>query len=334
MFYSYKIKQAYQSLLATDFFQKLFCFNDTSVGTILMLHRIGRMDDNRIQSNEHLKISPEFLESIILESKKRGFRFVSIDELYDVLRLKKKASKLMVVTLDDGYRDNITVGLPIFKKYSVPFTIYVSTGMIEKEFIFWNCLLEDIILDNDKVILADGSMYKCKSKRSKEKAFMAIRKKIIKIHPKNIKQELPKMLFNYNVDLYKYSNILPMTWEQLKILANEPLATIGSHTHSHIGLNFHSEEENILDIKRANHLFKEKVNIIPKHFCYPYGGVASAKERDIIAAMDFKTAVTTDLGNIYPEHATNLLRLPRIFVAEKSNPDLFGQMIWLKYNNK
>lgn len=330
MFYSHKIKTIFKNILITNFFQKLLRFKDNSIGTILMLHRIERPDPSHIQCNEHLKISPEFLESTILEFKKKGFSFISMDELYDVLIHKKDTKKLIVFTLDDGYQDNIINGLPIFRKYSIPFTIYVSTGMVEREFIYWNCLIEDLILQNNKIILDDGSSYSCKNK---EKVFMALRKKIIKIHPRNLQKDMNKLFSNYNIDLYKYSDRLPLTWGQIKLLRDEPLATIGCHSHSHSSMNFFSKEENILDIKKANSLFKEKTNITPKHFCYPYGENISNKEAEAIKSLGFKTAVTGS-GNIYPKHANNLFLLPRIFITEKLNPKLQDQMTWLKYFNK
>lgn len=47
----------------------------------------------------------------------------------------------MVFTMDDGYKDNYTNALPIFKKYNVPYTIFVTTNFPDRQAIlggtFW-----------------------------------------------------------------------------------------------------------------------------------------------------------------------------------------------------
>ncbi|MCF6276327.1 MAG: polysaccharide deacetylase family protein [Candidatus Magasanikbacteria bacterium] len=334
MFYRNKIEQVFKNILTSGISQKIFSFSDGSIATILMLHRVDNIDTCRFLCNEHLKISEVFLENLILDFKKKGFIFVSIDELFNNLNKNANNKKMVVITLDDGYKDNITKGLPVFKKHNVPFVVYVTTGMVEHEFIYWWYLLEDLISQNNSIILSDGSVYNCKSKKDKEATFMRIRQKIMSINPKNFSEIFTKLFSNYKIDLYKYNDILPMSWEDVRLLVDEPLATVGSHTHSHINFKFFNELEIVSDIKKANILFKQKVNFKPNHFCYPYGDNLSPRDERIVKSLGFKTAVTASVGNIYSNYKDKLFSLPRIFVAENANPNIFKHMTWLKYKNK
>ena len=111
---------------------------DEAIGVVFMLHHICEKDPMRIPTNEDLKVSPSFLEKIILKYKKGGFDFVSLDRLYEIATGGDIPSKPFVVfTIDDGYLDNYTNALPIFEKYNVPFAIFVATDFVDKRAILW-----------------------------------------------------------------------------------------------------------------------------------------------------------------------------------------------------
>ena len=324
----YKIKK----IVSLPIFKKIMQIPDKSIGSVLLLHRVNNIDPDRLWYNEHLKISAEFLEGLIKNLSKEKYSFVSIDELYDVLTKNISAKKLIVFTLDDGYEDNYENAFPIFKNYSIPCTIYISTALPEKQMIYWWYLLEDLILQNEKIILDTGETFFCKYKSEKEVTFLAIRAKIISLNPFEYKKSLPKLFSNYTFETSKYNDTLPLSWEQIKKLSSEPLVTIGGHTHSHIALKYCTPNQIIEDIGYSNKLFKKYLGKNPDHFCYPYGDSfsISSLEKNIIARMGVRTAVTTESGNIYKNHIDLLHCLPRIFVTENQQPDLISTLAWMK----
>jgi len=43
----------------------------------------------------------------------------------------------LAVTFDDGYRDNLTLALPILTRYEIPATVFVTTGYVGQRALFW-----------------------------------------------------------------------------------------------------------------------------------------------------------------------------------------------------
>jgi peptidoglycan/xylan/chitin deacetylase (PgdA/CDA1 family) len=73
-------------------------------------------------------ISPRRFEQQ-LRWLKRWRRVVSLEET-----LRSPASgKLVSITFDDGYRDNLTVALPLLEKFQLPMTLFVAAGFVGRD---------------------------------------------------------------------------------------------------------------------------------------------------------------------------------------------------------
>ena len=116
----------------------------SGIGVSLVLHRVlppALRDQYTI--NRGLAITPDYLEQVIRYLQQKNCRFVSLDELCQVLESgQKPKQKLICLTIDDGYRDNMEYGMPVFRKYNVPFTIYVTNCFPEHTALLWWYWLE------------------------------------------------------------------------------------------------------------------------------------------------------------------------------------------------
>ena len=139
------MKQFILKLLSNNSFINAYF---SGIGTIFMLHRVYPFEDGKLLPNENMKVSPLFLERFIIEFKSLGYEFISINELYEILKNNRNVKKQIVFTLDDGYKDNYVIAYPIFKKYNIPFTIYLSTSFPEKSAVLWWYVLEELIIKN------------------------------------------------------------------------------------------------------------------------------------------------------------------------------------------
>jgi len=68
----------------------------------------------------------------------RRYHFVSLAEAVEMLQGRKPMQPYsMVLTFDDGYRNNVTHALPILRRYGVPATFFVTTGFVDHPRPLW-----------------------------------------------------------------------------------------------------------------------------------------------------------------------------------------------------
>lgn len=105
-----------------------------------------------------------------------------------------------------------------------------------------------------------------------------------------------------------------MDWHELRIFASEQLCTIGAHTVHHYELAKLTAADARSEMEQSIRIIKAQFGKAPVHFSYPYGGAASAGEREFQFARDLglRSAVTTRVGGVYSRHRDHLEALPRV----------------------
>ena len=287
-------------------------------GVILMFHRVLPTESRpRIHGHAALEITPEALEQTIRYFARRNYTVYSPSDLFEYLMGAKKADKPFVLfTFDDGYVDNLTYAYPIFKKHNIPFTINVSSCFPERTAVIWWYLLEDLILDRDRLTYEhNGQLYDfdCATKAGKSHAYATTRKLFKFANVLQRDQLTITVLLANRMDLLRKTDEVALTWEHLKQLASDPLVTVGAHTVNHYVLSSLSEEEVRGEVLRSRRILEAKLDKRIEHFAYPFGNrrEAEAREFHIAAECGFKTAMTTRIGSIFPVHGSHMMTLPR-----------------------
>ena len=93
---------------------------------ILMYHRV-----DRLPYYDQLTISPELFEQHMAYLAAHQ-RVISLSQAVDELSSAEKIRPAVVVTFDDGYRDNLLHALPILERYKIPATIFVTTQFCDQ----------------------------------------------------------------------------------------------------------------------------------------------------------------------------------------------------------
>lgn len=288
----------------------------SGIGSIVMLHRVVANEKDFVC--EELEITTEHLEEIIQYFIEKDYKIVSLDEAYEIITGKVKTNKkFAAITFDDGYKDNYTLAYPIFKKYNVPFAIYITTSFPDKTALLWWYALKELINKSQVIrFVFDNETYEydVRNQHKKNSVYIEIRNLILSLSTDQQKK-IYKHLFNENaIDIQRYSNELTMDWKQIKELSHDELVTIGAHTTNHYNLRMLKAELVKKEIYDSKERIESFTQIKVEHFAFPFGSQNEAGKREIeIAGMlGFKTCTTTRCGNIFSKHSQYMNCLPRI----------------------
>ncbi len=292
---------------------------DGAIGLVYMLHHITEKDSGRIPTNEDLKVSPEFLEKIILKYKAKGFDFISLDQLNEIIKSDVIPERPFVTfTIDDGYLDNFTKALHVFERQQIPFAIFVATDFIDKKAILWWDSIEDLIMSHNNVVTSDGKCYSCESYQERWNTFRYLRERILNLDQINLEHELEKMFSNYEIDWYEPIRKKGMSWEHVISLAQHPLCTIGGHTISHPALSKLNMDEALCEISEGIKRIEQKISQPVSYFAYPYGTPNEVGEREFLLTekLGFDIAFCAHGGCITKDNKSKCYQLPRVYFHE------------------
>lgn len=289
------------------------------IAHIFMLHRVlPEAKRNEFILNKDLAISTSFLELTIQDLKQKGYQFISLDELYQILQSgKKPARPCICITLDDGYRDNVTYALPIFQKHQVPFTVYVTNCFPNQEANLWWFWLENILIKSETITFQEEVMI-IETQAQKQLVFDKIRGEIKNMTLDQINNISKSFFSKDKKDIVQETLDIALTWDELALLKKERLATIGAHTMNHLSLANQSFEDMVYQISQSKIELEEKLSIKIKHLCYPYGGLEDAGKREyaITKKLGFHTATLNHPGNVFLQHKNNSWTLPRYALGD------------------
>lgn len=111
-----------------NYFERIFCkFNNLlpEKGRILMFHNIS---DEDIDTMECCKCKVNRFIEIITELENNNYEFIPISDID-----KKHRTKFAVISFDDIPYNVYANAYPYLKKHNIPFVIYISNSMIDKE---------------------------------------------------------------------------------------------------------------------------------------------------------------------------------------------------------
>ena len=286
-------------------------------GVIFMLHQVGPGTPRAFNPNGILKVTPEFLDSVIRHIRAAGFDIVGLDEVKARLNEAPGSRPFAVLTLDDGYKDNREFAYPVFKRHNVPFTIYVPTAYADGHGELWWLALEEALRKLQRVeIKRDGAtrVYRLRIDAEKKFAFHDIYWWLRQIPEDRARAVVRDLAAKAGFEVAGLCRDLVMSWDEIRALSKDPLVMIAAHTTNHFALAKLPVETARREMADSIARVEKELGKPVRHFSYPYGDEESAGEREfeIARELGLETAVTTRKGLLRMKHAHALTALPRL----------------------
>ncbi|GBE42746.1 MAG TPA: polysaccharide deacetylase [Rhizobiales bacterium] len=301
------------------------------VGLIYMLHRVSPHRPGGFAPNRGLMVTPEYLNSVLAETKRAGLDIVSLDEAHRRLRDGDFTRRFACFTLDDGYRDNLEYAYPVFAAHDAAFTVYIPSDYPDGKGELWWVALEEIIASGESIEIAaanENAVLPIGTDAEKNGAFAHIYRYLRNMDQDAQRAGISALCAKHGLDMGALCRNLIMTWDEVRQLAADPLVTIGAHTAAHYALAALPEARAREEMKHGADRIAAELGLWPEHISYPYGDSRSAGPREfrIAGELGFKTAVTTRKGVIFREHAEYLTALPRVSLNGEFQSSLYTRL--------
>lgn len=285
-------------------------------GIILTFHHVRPEPPEAFAPNALLSITPAFLDRTLTRLKDRGFEIVGLDDLPERLADPAPRRPFVVLTFDDGYRDNLIHARPVLARHGAPWTLFVTGDFADQGGRLWWIELERAVARLDRVTLASGLDCQARSGREKSAAFEAAYRTLRAGPEQVLLEEIAGLCRRAGLEPGTVAAELCLTWDELRALARDPAVTIGAHTLSHPMLAKHDADFARRELAESRSRIEAETGGCVRHLSYPVGDPTSAGARDFALARDlgFTTAVTTRPGHLFAGHAAHLHALPRVSV--------------------
>lgn len=282
-------------------------------GFVIMLHRVRPESEfSYFEQNRKWEITPNLLEEIIKFFIKKKCKFISINDI-DTCREKP----FICFTLDDGYYDNLIYAHPIFKRYNIPYTIFITPNFLLKKSYPIDFIIEEYLLLTDVLSISLNG----KEELLPNKSFADKANNFNKLYitfrgynnPRQLQGAIRSVLNNSSIDNLP-QRIEFISEKQLIELSNDKLVNIGIHTMSHFVLSQLSDKELYDEVYDSMCFIHTKTGIKPTSIAYPYGSIIAINEKTVILCkrLGIKQGFTSSPGNVFSK--TNKLLIPRYLV--------------------
>lgn len=239
---------------------------------------------------------------------------VSLGEAISWLENPRRPARLAVLTFDDGYRNNLLDLVPVLRATGAPGTVFVATEpVLNGDYLWFDRTRTAICAAGDAAVrqLALPWVRALWAEGPPEPPERKLRHHLHRLRPAERQERIEELLAALP-PVQPETRMDVLTPGELRALANEPLITIGAHTHTHQVLAVCTAADAADELAENCRILEELIGYRPDTFAYPKGelGDFTIEGLRVLQEAGIRAAVTTIAGLNLP--GANMLMLNRI----------------------
>lgn len=227
----------------------------------------------------------------------------------------------VAVTIDDGYRDFLLHGQPVFSHYDIPVTVFLITGFIDRElWPWWDQVTYMFHRTRRAGISFEGRELDLRGDLVRIIDFVTRNLKNLPASVRNARMDALRKDLGVQVPEAAPSEYEPLRWDEVRKLSAMAVE-FGAHTRTHPILSLVSDPTELNDeIAGSKRRLDEQLGIPCLHFAYPNGTPADYDQRSVASVQQagFSTAVVVE--RTFNNRGADRFRLARLD-ADPSLPE-------------
>ena len=249
---------------------------------------------------------------VYLRALSKHYNFVSLSAAVEMLTGQMPMQPYsLVVTFDDGYRNNLTHAMPVIRRHGAPATIFVATGHVEHRRPFWFDRLDYAIQHAAGAvseIRIKGLTVRLKSRARPDLARAYKRLRVaaksgdgddgdLRDQLRSIAESLEEGAPRRIADVFEDDDWVSVaTWNEIREAGDRADdVRIGSHTVDHVRLALVDDQTAREELAESKRMIEARTGGPCEHLSYPNGSY-NRRVAELARQCGYTCAVTTVEG--------------------------------------
>jgi len=236
---------------------------------ILMYHRFAEQSVNGKASKESFRKQVAHIA--------RNYHPMTLENLCNLFESGKEPPRnTIVISVDDGYRDFYDIAWPVLQEYSVPATLFATTGFISGDLWLWpdkiSWLLERAKRNNSAFSWGSFRIEKNALLEDSGEIWKRLIEFLLSLPDGEKHQVIASLAATWDLEIPTDApdEYQACTWDQLREMQKSGIE-VGGHTVTHPTLGQVSYGQAGREIRECYIQLEEGLGQAPCSFCYPNG---------------------------------------------------------------
>jgi len=272
--------------------------------TILTYHRVLPVQEAASYPFQGMVIPRDVFEAQMAYLAK-SYVVLDLEQAIGRLREGHLPRKAVVVTFDDGYRDNYEIAWPILRKYEIPAMFFVVTGALDQSIRIWWDEIAEVMrrlslsgpLTKEEMAQIPSWVCENVNKLANGHRYQSVANELVhSMNDASLKERRTirsSLLRLTNADMSSIEDLM-LTWSQVEEMHHSGMS-FAAHSQTHAFMDELNEQDAQREIQECVAALQGRLQTPVRYFSYPRGRYTDQLQH-LLKKAGIEAAVTTEQG--------------------------------------